>query len=58
MLGTLPPEVKRNWQEYVFTLVHAYNHTRSHAIGFSPYFFCFLGDNHTSQLIEAQSKNS
>ena len=37
MIGTLPTHAKKNWQEWVSTLVSAYNSTVSNAIGFSPY---------------------
>ena len=36
MLGTLPVHAKKNWQEWVSTLVSAYNSTVSNATGFSP----------------------
>ena len=41
MLGTLPTHAKRNWQEWVTTLTHAYNCTVSSVTGFSPYFLMF-----------------
>ena len=41
MLGTLPTHAKKNWQEQVTTLTHAYNCTVSSVTGFSPYFFMF-----------------
>ena len=41
MLGTLPTHAKKNWQEWVTTLTHAYNCTVSSATGFSPYFLMF-----------------
>ena len=41
MLGTLPTHAKRNWQEWVTTLTHAYNCTISSVTGFSPYFLMF-----------------
>ena len=41
MLGTLPTRTKKNWQEWVTTLTHAYNCTVSLVIGFSPYFLMF-----------------
>ena len=41
MLGTLPTHTKKNWQEWVATLTHAYNCTVSPVIGFSPYFLMF-----------------
>ena len=36
-LVTLPTHAKKNWQESVATLTHAYNCTVSSATGFSPY---------------------
>ena len=41
MLGTLPSHAKKNWQEWVTTLTHAYNCTVSPVTGFSPYFLMF-----------------
>ena len=41
MLGTLPIELKKNWQEWVSTLTHAYNCTVSNAMGFKPYFLMY-----------------
>ena len=41
MLGTLPTHAKKNWQEWVATLMHAYNCTVSPVMGFSPYFLMF-----------------
>ena len=41
MLGTLPSHAKKNWQEWVATLTHAYNCTVSTVTGFSPYFLMF-----------------
>ena len=41
MLGTLPEDHKSQWTQYVSTLVHAYNCTRSNATGYSPYFLIF-----------------
>ena len=38
MLGTLATHAKKNWQEWVATLTHAYNCTVSPVTGFSPYF--------------------
>ena len=38
MLGTLPTHAKKNLQEWVTTLIHAYNCTVSSVTGFSPYF--------------------
>ena len=41
MLGTLPTHAKKNWQEGVATLTHAYNCIISPVTGFSPYFLMF-----------------
>ena len=41
MLGTLPTHAKKNQQEWVATLTHAYNCTVSSVTGFSPYFLMF-----------------
>ena len=41
MLGTLPSHAKKNWQEWITTLTHAYNCTVSSVMGFSPYFWMF-----------------
>ena len=41
MLGTLPRDAKRSWQEWVPTLVHAYNCTTSSVTGYSPYFLIY-----------------
>ena len=41
MLGTLPHHAKKNWQEWITTLTHAYNCTASPVTGFSPYFLMF-----------------
>ena len=40
ILQTLPTHAKKNWQEWVPTLTHAYNYTVSSVTGFSPYFLC------------------
>ena len=40
MLGTLPTHAKRNRQECITTLAHAYNCTVSSVTGFSSYFLC------------------
>ena len=39
--GTLQTHAKKNWQECVSTLVHAYHNTVSNATGFSPYFLMY-----------------
>ena len=41
MLGMLPTHAKKNWQEWVTTLTHAYNCTVSPVMGFSPYLLMF-----------------
>ena len=41
MLGTLLTHAKKNWQELVATLTHAYNCIVSSVTGFSPYFLMF-----------------
>ena len=41
MLGILHTHAKRNWQEWVTTLTHAYNCTVSSVTGFSPYILMF-----------------
>ena len=41
MLGALPQDNKVNWQDWVSTLVHAYNCTTTKVTGFSPYFLMF-----------------
>ena len=41
MLGALPQESKVQWQDWVSTLVHAYNCTTTRVTGYSPYFLMF-----------------
>ena len=41
MLGTLPNHAKKNWQEWIAMLTHAYNCTLSSVTGFSLYFLMF-----------------
>ena len=41
MLGTLDPEKKTNWKDYVGTMVHAYNATRHDTTGQAPAFLMF-----------------
>ena len=41
MLETLPTHAKKNWQEWVATLTHAYSCTISSVTGFSTYFLMF-----------------
>ena len=38
MLGTLSTLAKRNWQEWIATLTHAYKCTVSSVTGIIPYF--------------------
>ena len=47
MLGTLPTHAKKNWQEWIATLTHAYSCTISSVNGFSPYFLMF---GHTPKI--------
>ena len=39
--GTLPVELKQNWQDHANTLVHAYNCMESTATKCSPYYLMF-----------------
>ena len=41
MLGTLPQHAKRNWSEWVYSLMQAYNATVSQATGFSPFYLMY-----------------
>ena len=41
MLGTLPVGEKKSWQDWVPTLVHAYNCSTSSVTGFSSYFLIY-----------------
>ena len=41
MLGTLPNDAKKRWQDWVPTLTHAYNCTTSRTTGFSPYYLVY-----------------
>ena len=41
MLDTLPTHAKKNWQEWIATLTHAYNCTVSSVTEFSLYFLMF-----------------
>ena len=41
MLGTLETTDKARWQQWVPTLMHAYNCTRFESTGFSPYYLMF-----------------
>ena len=44
MLGTMPPDAKKEWQEWVSAMTHAYNCTVSKTTGFAPYFLMFGRD--------------
>ena len=41
MLGALPQDDQIQWQDWVSTLVHAYNCTTTRVTGYSPYFLMF-----------------
>ena len=41
MLGTMPIEQKKDWQDWVSTMTHAYNSTVCQSMGYSPYFLMF-----------------
>ena len=41
MLGTMPVESKKEWQEWVSAMTHAYNCTVSKTTGDSPYFLMY-----------------
>ena len=41
MIGTLPSELKHNWQDHVNTLAHAYNCMDTTATNFSPHYLMF-----------------
>ncbi len=41
MLGTLEPDKKAHWHNYVAPLVHAHNCTRPESTGYAPYFLIF-----------------
>ena len=41
MLGTMPEEHKKEWQEWVSAMTHAYNCTVSKTTGYSPYFLMY-----------------
>ena len=41
MLGTLPQHAKKNWSEWVCSLIHAYNATVSQATGFCPFYLMY-----------------
>lgn len=41
MIGTLEPEKKKNWKQFIPSLVHAYNCIRHESTGYSPYSLLF-----------------
>ena len=41
MLGTLPQHVKKNWSEWVYSLMHAYNVTVSQEMEVSPFYLMY-----------------
>ncbi len=41
LLGSLSPEQKANWKDYVAPLTHAYNATRHDTTGHSPFYLMF-----------------
>ena len=41
ILGTMPIKAKKEWQEWVSAMTHAYNCTVSKTTGFAPYFLMF-----------------
>ena len=41
MLGTLPLECKKEWQDWVAAMAHAYNCTVSRTTGYIPYFLMY-----------------
>ena len=41
MLGTLPIESKKEWQDWVSTMTHANNCTTSHATVYKPYYLMY-----------------
>lgn len=41
LLGTLDPDKKPRWHEYVDALTHAYNCTQHDSTGFSPYYLMY-----------------
>ena len=57
MLGTLPSHAKKNWQEWVTSLTHAYNCTVSPVTGFSPYFFDVWKNSETSFRYRLRNTN-
>ena len=41
MIGTLDPNQKGRWQDYISSLTQAYNSSRCESTGFSPYYLMF-----------------
>uniref|UniRef100_A0A3B1K6C6 Gypsy retrotransposon integrase-like protein 1 n=1 Tax=Astyanax mexicanus TaxID=7994 RepID=A0A3B1K6C6_ASTMX len=41
LMGTLPPQSKARWHEYIDALTHAYNCTRHDSTGYTPYYLMF-----------------
>ena len=41
MLGTMPPNAKKDWQDWVSAMTHVYNCTVSKTTGFAPYYLMF-----------------
>ena len=41
MLGTMPPDAMKEWQEWVSAMTHAYNYTVSKTTGFAPSYLMF-----------------
>ena len=41
MLGTMPPNAKKEWQEWASAMTHMYNCTVSKTTGFAPYYLMF-----------------
>ena len=42
MLGTLTPELEKDWKSHLPVLFHTYNSTRNAATGFSPYYLLLV----------------
>ena len=67
MIGTLPSELKYNWQDHVNTLVHAYNCMGTPDTNFSPHYLMFEREPNlpidiefgvrTPDLVSTSSKN-
>ena len=46
MLGTLPLDSKKKWEDWVSNLIQAYNSSPSQVTGFSPYYLMFGREPH------------